>query len=159
MSAVGHHLAQLNIGRVKAPVEDPLMAGFVGQLDELNALADGAPGFVWRLQTEQGDATSIHAFADDRLLLNMSVWTSIEALRDFAYAGRHLDVLRDRRQWFDVADGPYSVLWWVPEGHEPTVEEAKRKLAHLEGHGPTAEAFTFQQTFEAPSTVEAAAAD
>ena len=97
-NAPQHHLAQFNIGRVRAPIGDPLMAGFVAQLDDVNALADGAPGFVWRLQTEEGNATSIHAFEDERLLLNMSVWTSVEALRNFAYAGRHLELLRDRAE-------------------------------------------------------------
>ena len=146
-NAPQHHLAQFNIGRVRAPIGDPLMAGFVAQLDDVNALADGAPGFVWRLQTEEGNATSIHAFEDERLLLNMSVWTSVEALRNFAYAGRHLELLRDRAEWFEGATGPYQVLWWLPAGHTPTLEEAKRKLECLEVDGPTAEAFTFQQLF------------
>ncbi len=149
-----HHLAQLNIATMKGPVDGPLMAPFVAQLDELNALADAAPGFVWRLQSSDGDATSIRAFEDERILVNLSVWTSIQALRDYAYGGRHLEVLRDRREWFEGATRPYQVLWWVPAGHIPTVEEAKGKLAHLEGHGPTAEAFTFQQPFEAPHPLE-----
>lgn len=149
----GYHLAQLNIARAKGPIDGPVMASFVARLDELNALADEAPGFVWRLQSEDGDATAIRAFEDDRVLVNMSTWTSVQALRDYAYGGRHLEVLRDRREWFDGATRPYQVLWWVPAGHTPSIDEAKRKLEHLENHGPSAEAFSFQLVFEAPSVV------
>jgi hypothetical protein len=152
VSAV-YHLAQLNIATMKGPVDGPVMAGFVAQLNEVNALADEAPGFVWRLQSADGDATSIRAFEDDRILVNMSVWESVQALRDYVYGGRHLEVVRNRSQWFEGATRPYQVLWWVPAGHTPDVEEAKRKLEHLETYGPTAEAFSFQQVFEAPSVV------
>lgn len=148
----GYHLAQLNIARAKGPIDGPVMAEFVAQLDEVNALADEAPGFVWRLQSEDGDATSIRPFEDHDILVNMSVWTSVQALRDYVYGGRHLEVVRDRSRWFAGATQRYQVLWWVPAGHTPDVEEAKRKLEHLESHGPSAEAFTFQQVFEAPAT-------
>lgn len=159
MTEGAHHLAQLNVAKMRGAADSELMASFMAQLDEVNAVADEAPGFVWRLQSEDGDATSIQAFDDDRILVNMSVWKSMQALRDFAYAGRHLEVLRDRREWFKSYVGPYQVLWWVRAGHVPTVDEAKRKLAHLEQHGPTAAAFTFQQPFEAPSAVGVEAAD
>ena len=159
MTEGAHHLAQLNVAKMRGAGDSELMASFMAQLDEVNSVADAASGFVWRLQTDDGDATSIQAFEDDRILVNMSVWESIQALRDYAYAGRHLEVLRNRREWFEGYGGPYTVLWWVPAGHQPTVDEAKQKLAHLEEHGPTAEAFTFQQPFEAPSAVPADAAD
>lgn len=146
-----YQLAQLNIAAMKGPADGPVMASFVAQLDELNTLADEAPGFVWRLQSEDGDATSIRAFGD-RVLVNMSVWASVQALRDYAYGGRHLEVLRDRREWFEGATRPYQVLWWVPAGHTPSIDEAKRRLEHLERRGPTAEGFTFQQVFAAPAT-------
>jgi len=149
----GWQLAQLNIGRMRAPIDDPLVQGFVEQLDPINALADAAPGFVWRLQTEEGNATSIHAFDDDLLLVNLSVWDSLEALTDFVYETMHVEVLRRRREWFEVFDGTYLVLWWVPEGHVPTVEEAKERLARLAAEGPTAEAFTFRRPFPAPAPV------
>lgn len=159
MTEGAHHLAQLNVAKMRGAADSEVMASFMAQLDEVNAVADAAPGFVWRLQTEDGDATAIQAFEDDRILVNLSVWQSIQALRDYAYAGRHLDVLRNRREWFEGYRGPYTVLWWIPAGHLPTVDEAKHKLAHLERHGPTADAFTFQQPFEAPATVGAEAAD
>jgi len=148
----GYHLAQLNIAGMKGPIDGPLMASFVARLEELNALADEAPGFVWRLQSEDGDATAIRAFGD-QVLVNLSVWTSIQALRDYAYGGRHLELLRNRREWFEGATRPYQVLWWVPAGHTPDVDEAKRKLVYLESRGPTAEAFSFQQVFEAPAAI------
>lgn len=147
----GYHLAQLNIGRVKAPPEDPLMEGFMSRLDEINAIADASAGFVWRLQTEEGNATSIHAFDDPMLLVNMSVWESIDSFREFTYRSTHKELLRQRADWFDPHDGPYQVMWWVPAGHIPTVEEAKERLEILTDQGPTPEAFTFKDRFPAPS--------
>ncbi len=148
--AHGYHLAQLNIGRVRAPVDDPLMDGFTSRLDEINHIADTAPGFVWRLQTEEGNATSIHAFDDPMLLVNMSVWESVEALHDFTYRSLHRELLRGRAEWFDRHDGPYQVMWWVPAGHQPSLEEAKARLDKLINDGPSPEAFTFAQRFDAP---------
>jgi hypothetical protein len=144
------HLAQINIGRLKAPVTDPMIAGFVARLDDINALADRAPGFVWRLQTDEGNATSIRAFEDPLLALNMSVWETPEALRDFVYSSDHVHVMRQRRAWFERFDGFYMVLWWVPKGHIPSVEEAKARLEHLDRHGESAHAFTFARIFPAP---------
>jgi hypothetical protein len=146
----GYQLAQLNIGRIRAPLESPQLAGFVAALEPVNARADAAPGFVWRLQTEDGDATAIRAFDDDMLLVNMSVWESLEALSDFVYRSDHRAVMVQRRQWFDRMDEAFIVLWWVPVGHRPTVEEAKDRLVHLRRHGPTPEAFTFRSSFPAP---------
>ena len=151
MSAMAeYHLAQLNIGKTRAPVEDPLMAGFMERLDEINAIADGAPGFVWRLQTEDGNATSIHAFDDPLLLVNMSVWESIESFQDFTYRTAHKELLQQRAEWFERHDGPYSVMWWVPAGHIPSLEEAKARLELLKAQGPGPEAFTMAQRYPAP---------
>src|SRR5215467_1864618 len=141
------HLAQFNIGRMQGAIEDPVMRGFVARLDGINALADGAPGFVWRLQTDAGNATYLRPYDDDRILVNMSVWKSVEALRGFVYGGRHADVLRRRLEWFEKLSSPIVVLWWVPAGHIPSIDEAKKRLAHLEEHGPSPFAFTFRALF------------
>jgi hypothetical protein len=146
----GFHLAQVNIGRLRAPLEDPLIEGFRSQLERINAVAEQSPGFVWRLQTPDGDATSIRPFEDDTILVNMSVWESFEALHKYVYEGPHLQLLRDRRDWFLPFDGPMLALWWIPAGHIPTVEEAKAKLEELAHNGPTSTAFTFRTPFKAP---------
>ena len=142
------HLAQLNIGRMVAPIDAPEVAEFVANLEPINALADRSPGFVWRLQTDAGNATSIHAFDDERLLLNMSVWESIETLRAFAYTSAHTGVLRRRAEWFERLAEAHLVLWWVPAGHIPTVEEAVDRLEQLRRDGPSPAAFTFRTPFE-----------
>lgn len=144
------HLAQVNIGRVRAPLEDPLMEGFRSQLDVVNALADRTPGFVWRLQTEEGNAMAIRPYEDERMAINLSVWESLEALQQFVYRGAHVGPLRDRKQWFEPIDGPILALWWVPAGHIPTVEEAIDRLRILKERGPSAESFTFRKPFPAP---------
>src|SRR4051812_22885945 len=118
------HLAQLNVGRMVAPTTAPEIAEFMAALDPINALADAAPGFVWRLQTEEGNATDIHAFDDELMLLNMSVWESIETLRAFTYTTAHTDVLRRRREWFERLEGAHLVLWWGPAGPIPSNDQA-----------------------------------
>ena len=144
-----YHIAQINIGQVKAPLDDPRMAGFVARLDEINALADNSPGFVWRLQTSEGNATYFRPYPeDDRVLLNMSVWETIEALRHYVYRTAHVELLRQRQEWFESFAGAYVALWWVPAGHLPGIDEAKKRIAHLDAHGPTQFAFTFKTTFE-----------
>jgi hypothetical protein len=143
------HIAQVNIGRMKGALEDPVMADFVARLDEINALADRSPGFVWRLQTEAGNATYLRPFDDDRILFNMSVWESIEQLRRYVYYSAHVEVLKRRQNWFEKFSGAYAALWWVPQGHRPGVDEAKQRLAHLDAHGPTPFAFTFKKPFPA----------
>ena len=143
------HIAQVNIALPLAPLDSALLSDFVAQLEPINELADGSAGFVWRLQTEEGDATAIRAFDDERLIVNMSVWESIEALWAFVYDSAHLDVMRRRREWFERMR-MHMCLWWVPAGHEPTIEEAEGRLAHLRAHGPTAHAFTFKQRFAPP---------
>ncbi|GAA3195145.1 DUF3291 domain-containing protein [Actinocorallia longicatena] len=143
------HLAQLNIGRLSAPLDSPLSAGFADALEEINALADGAPGFVWRLVGEGGgDATSVRPYDDPDVLVNMSVWESRETLFDYVYRSAHMEYVRRRREWFQHLGEVISVLWWVPEGHVPTVAEAKERLEHLRAHGPSPEAFTFRKAFE-----------
>lgn len=139
------HLAQVNIARMKGPLDSEVMAPFVARLDELNALADRSPGFVWRLQTPEGNATYVRAYDDDRIIVNLSVWESAEALKQYVYRSAHAEVLRSRREWFEHYDGPYMALWWVPAGHQPDVQEAKERLEHLAAHGPTEHAFTFRE--------------
>lgn len=144
-----YHLAQANLARMRAPLEDPVMEDFRKQLDAINAAADHSPGFVWRLQTDAGDATDVRIHDDERILFNASVWTTLEDLRFYVYRGAHAGPFRERRRWFDPS-GSASVLWWVPAGHRPTVEEAMERLGLLERHGPTPEAFTFQTHFPPP---------
>jgi hypothetical protein len=150
MESKRFQLAQANVARMRAPLQDPIMEGFRSQLERINAVADASPGFVWRLQTEDGDATAIRAFDDDRIIFNMSVWESREALHEYVYRSDHLGPLRNRREWFEPMDGPILVLWWIPAGHVPTVEEAKGKLRVLKESGPTQDAFTFRQSFPPP---------
>jgi len=145
------HLAQINIGRILAPIDDPIMAEFVAQLTAINALADATPGFVWRLQTESGDATSIRIYEDDRIAVNMSVWESVDALREYAYKSAHAGVMRDRKRWFEKFDGPYIALWWIPAGHKPTPQEGKERLDYLREHGESAYAFSFKNIFPMPA--------
>ena len=120
----------------------------MGRLDEINALAERSPGFVWRLKTEDGDATAIRPYDDDRVMINMSVWADFDSLRSYVFRSAHAEVMRRRREWFERFQGIYLALWWVPAGHHPTVAEAVSRLAHLEAHGPTAHAFSFQQPFD-----------
>ncbi len=141
------HIAQVNIARMKAPLEDPVMAGFVARLEEINALADRSPGFVWRLQTTDGNATYLRPYDDDRILFNLSVWETVEQLKRYVYYSAHVEVLRQRQAWFEKFAGAYVALWWVPQGRLPGVDEAKQRLAHLEAHGPTQFAFTFKKVF------------
>lgn len=145
-----YHLAQINIAIMKAPLSDPVMAGFAEQIDAINALAEASPGFVWRLMTEEGDATALRVFEDERILLNMSVWESVEALKSYTYQSRHVLVVRRRKEWFERIETPHLALWWIPVGHIPTPEEGKARLHLLATAGPTAEAFTFQTVFASP---------
>ncbi|BFM10070.1 DUF3291 domain-containing protein [Simiduia litorea] len=143
-----YHLAQINIARARDAMDSETMTGFVSRLDEINALADAAPGFIWRLQTADGDATSIQAFDDPLLIVNMSVWADRDALRAYVYKSLHVELIRDRDAWFEKIAIAHQALWWVPHGHTPTVEEGKARLQHLEEHGPTTYAFTFAKPFD-----------
>ena len=141
------HLAELNIGRMKGEdINDPIMARFKEQLEEINALAEGSAGFIWRLKDESGDATNIRAYEDPQMAVNMSVWEDFSALEAYVYSGRHVEVMKSRRDWFHRMDF-YMVLWWVPVGHIPTVEEAKERLEFLQKNGASPYAFTFRQKF------------
>ena len=144
-------LAQINIARLIAPLDDPRMAEFVAQLAPVNALADSARGFVWRLQSPTGNATDYSYDGDPFILVNMSVWESVEALREFTYRGSHLEVFRKRRDWFVKSDLPPYCLWWVPAGHIPTVAEGRERLEHYRQHGATPFSFWFSQLFPAPA--------
>ncbi len=144
-----YHLVQFNVARMRAPIDSPVMEGFVSQLERINAIAEQTPGFVWRLQTAEGDATALRPYDDPMLLVNMSVWESLAALHGYVYKSPHVGPLRERKSWFETPTEPILVLWWVPAGHTPTVDEAKTRLDHLRAHGPTAQAFTFRHAFPA----------
>ena len=148
------HLAQVNIGRFRAPIESAIMEGFRTQLDTVNALADATPGFVWRLQTEDGDATAIRPFEDDQMIINMSVWATLEDYAAFVYGPQHGAVTRQRKQWFETMR-IYTCAWWIPVGTIPTPAEAIARLALLERLGPTADSFTVQRPFPAPDSTVA----
>lgn len=145
------HLAQINIGRLIAPLDTPTLADFVAGLDPINALAEGSPGFVWRLKDDTNNATGYHPFTDNQIIVNMSVWESLDALRAFAFQSDHLDYLKRRREWFTKLATAYMALWWIPEGHVPSIDEAKERLRSLDEHGDTPFAFTFRNPFPAPA--------
>lgn len=147
------HLAQLNIARLRAPMEDPMIDDFRFNLDRVNALAEASAGYVWRLQDDSGNATNIKPFDDDRAIVNLTVWASIEALADFTYRSAHVEFFRRRREFFEAPTQPILCLWWIPEGTIPTVESAIARLEHLRTHGPTPTAFTFRERF-GPTGVE-----
>lgn len=146
-----HHLAQFNIARLRAPLDSPLLADFVARLDEVNAIAEAAPGFVWRFKTEDGNATAVRPYDDDRIVINFSIWESPDMLKQFAYRAAHAELLRRRLEWFEHMQEDYLVMWWIPEGARPTVEEAVARLAQLRAMGPTPEAFTFRKLFPPPA--------
>jgi hypothetical protein len=145
-----HHLAQLNVARLLAPTDSPIVADFMANLEPVNALAEAAPGFVWRIQTEAGDATSVRVDDDDLIIVNMSLWESAERLHDYAYRSDHRLVLARRKEWFEPAVKSHLVLWWVGVGHLPSVEEVMGRLALLRSSGPSADAFTFNAPFPPP---------
>jgi hypothetical protein len=141
------HLAQINVGRLLHPLDDPRMADFVDNLAAINALAESSEGFVWRLKDETGNATSIAAYDDPAIIVNMSVWTGPEALYAFAYQTAHRRFVQRRKEWFELFNRPYLSLWWIEEGAVPTVTEGRTRLDHLARVGPTAYAFTFRKPF------------
>lgn len=152
-----YQLAQVNIGILRAPLDSPQIADFVANLDPVNALAEKAPGFVWRLIGDGNDATSVVGFEAEQagagLIVNMSVWTSVEALAAFVLTGDHLAIMRRRREFFERMQTAYAALWWVPSGQRPTVRDAEERVAHLRAHGPTPTAFTMTAPFPAPGGV------
>ncbi|MFT5258371.1 MAG: hypothetical protein ACI9J2_000741 [Saprospiraceae bacterium] len=145
-----YHLSQINIALAHDSMESETMSSFVERLDEINALADQSPGFIWRLQTDEGDATAIVAFEDPLIIVNMSVWKNMEVLQNYVYKSIHVDLLRNKRAWFSKMKNAHQVLWWVPEGHTPSVEEGKERLTLLNTNGPNKEAFTFAQSYSEP---------
>lgn len=144
-------LAQLNIALMKAPIDAPEMADFVANLDRINALAEQSPGYRWRLQTDDGNATAIRPFGPE-YLVNLSVWADVESLSDYAFKSAHVEILRRRREWFTPMTEPWSVLWWVPAGHRPDEKEARERLEMLRRDGPGQHAFTFRQAWPPPAT-------
>jgi hypothetical protein len=151
-----YELAQLNIGIIKGPIDSPVMAEFVANLDRINALAERTPGFVWRLQTEEGNATAIRPYPEnENMAVNMSVWRDVASLNKYVYSSEHVQIMRRRKEWFEKMDQAFLVLWWVPKGHRPSIEEAKARLEQLRAKGPTAEAFTFRQAFPPPDAGQA----
>lgn len=145
------HLAQINIARmIGNTINDPVMEKFIAQLDEVNALAEGSPGFVWRLKTDENNATSLNPYNDNRIIVNMSVWESLEHLIQFVYYGRHAEVLRAKRDWFVNFGKPFTAMWYVPAGSFPTVQEAMERLQSLQDKGATAFAFDFKTKFAKP---------
>ncbi|HUF38849.1 MAG TPA: DUF3291 domain-containing protein [Anaerolineales bacterium] len=143
---MNHHLAQLNLAKPRFPLDDPRMAEFMENLNRINELGKAAPGFVWILEDDTGNATAIHAFDDPDILINLTVWESVESLRDFAYRTEHVDYVRRRHEWFEPLK-PYLVLWWVPAGHIPTIEESKDRMAALARSGPNPGAFTLSKIY------------
>lgn len=144
------HLAQINIGRMLGLRGDPKVQGFFDALDEINALADRSPGFVWRLIGDGPDATDLQPTADPYLLINMSVWTDADSLFDYVYRSAHTRVMAQRRQWLERFDSSYHCLWWIPAGSTPSTNDGFAKLWHLDRFGPSPQAFTFKSRFPAP---------
>ncbi len=151
MTHTVYYIAQLSFSLAKAPLNDPMMEEFVVNLPVINGLSDKAPGFVWRLQTEKGDATGIRGFDNPLKVLNMSVWESIQSLKNFVYRSEHVDFYRRSKQWFTPVDEPTTVLWWVPSGHIPSVDEGIERLNYLTVHGPSEYAFSFAKQFPSRS--------
>ena len=149
--SLSYDLAQVNIMRLREPLDSPALAPFVAALAPVNALADQAPGFVWRLEATDGNSTSFRIFDDPTLLVNMSTWRSVEALAEYAYRSAHSEIMRRRREFALPIPEAYIALWWVPRGHQPTVAEAEERLLHLRVHGPTAFAFGVRTPFPPPA--------
>ena len=147
---MAHHLANMNIARFRYEPDDGRLREFIDALDHVNALAEQAPGFIWRLKDDSGNAMAVRAYEDPRIILNLSVWTSTEALQAFAYRSGHAEYFRRRLEWFEPHDGPALALWWLAHGSVPGPAEARERLEHLTRHGPTAHAFTFRERFAAP---------
>ena len=143
-------LAQLNVATARFDNDDPRFGGFMDNLTRINEFGDASPGAVWRYRDESGAAIDTHAFTDPRILLNLTVWDDVESLWNFAYKTEHVDFLRRRAEWFETEIQPTTVLWWVPESHRPTPEEAVERLEHLRAHGSTPHAFSFRDPHEPP---------
>ena len=140
-------IAQVNIARMLAPIDSSLMEGFVANLDKINALAESSPGFIWRLKSDDNNATSIKVYDDDYIIVNMSVWENIDSLFEFVYRSAHVEIFKRRKEWFEKMMQMHMALWYVNPGHEPSTEEAKQRLNYLREHGETPYAFSFKKRF------------
>ncbi len=149
------HLAQYNVAKLIAPLDDQRVAGFVANLQRINTLGDRTPGFVWHLQSASGDSTDVRVDDDPLVVVNFTVWESIEALFEYTYHSDHVEMFRRRREWFEHAPRPYLAMWWLPAGHLPSVAEAEERLAHLRADGPTPYAFNFKRRFSPEEAVAA----
>jgi Domain of unknown function (DUF3291) len=145
-----YNLAQINISKSKGLPDSPVMAAFMEKIDDVNAIAEGSTGFIWRLKSDDGNATSIQIFEDELIIVNMSVWESFEAFKGFVFNGLHAAMMRSRNEWFEKSDFSNLALWWIPEGHIPNTDEAKSKLEKIAAEGDTQEAFRFKNIFKAP---------
>lgn len=146
---IEYELAELNIAKMKAPLTSRVMADFVANLDRINRLAEGSPGFVWRLQTDGEGASALPPLGEDTLV-NISVWKDVASLHAYAYETAHSSIMRRRKEWFERMSVPSLVLWWVPVGHRPTLGEALEALECLRAKGPGPDAFTFSQPHPPP---------
>lgn len=141
-------LAQVNIARMLAPIDSPIMAEFVNNLDRINAVAEQSDGFVWRLVDEDGnDATSISVYQDEYIIVNLSVWENIDSLFNFVYNSQHIEVFKRRKEWFEKMPKMHMALWYIENGKFPTAQDAKARLSHLQDHGETPYAFSFKNKF------------
>lgn len=145
-----YHIAQINVGRLIAPLDNPQISGFVRELEPINLIADQSDGFIWRLQSDSGNATDFAYSEDPLVIVNMSVWASMEALERYVYASRHLEIFKQRRSWFERMDKAHYCLWWVSAGHRPSIAEGRQRLEHYQVHGATDQAFWFSQPFPHP---------
>jgi hypothetical protein len=151
-----YELAQLNIALMKEPLESPRMADFVANLDRINALAEDSPGFVWRLKTDDGNATALRPLGEETLV-NVSVWKDVASLNKYVYQSAHVEIMRRRKEWFERMREAWVVLWWIPQGHRPTVSEAIARLELLRANGPSRDAFTFRRAFLPPDASQPSA--
>jgi hypothetical protein len=149
-SSPAWHLAQVNIAQALAPLDSPVMAGFVARIAEINALAEGSPGYVWRFQDDTGNALYVRPYPDPNVLFNLSVWQTPDHLKAYVYRSGHVELMRQKQQWFEHSDEAILALWWIPAGTLPSVDEAKARLEHLRRHGPSAHAFGFREIFPSP---------
>jgi hypothetical protein len=147
-----YQLAEINIGRIKGVnINDPIMKEFVDNLDSVNQLAESSEGFVWRLKDDSNNATNLNPFDDEQVIINISVWESVEALEKFTFKTFHTDFLKRRKEWFQQLGKAYFAMWWIPKGQYPTMEEAIAKLDFLQQNGASEQVFTFREKFDKPS--------
>jgi hypothetical protein len=146
-----YYLAQINIAKLIEPIDSPLLEDFVGDLDRINKIAEESKGFIWRLEDESGNALNVNPFNNPTLIVNMSVWETVEDLKNFVYYSGHIEVFIKRAKWFEKMNTPHMALWWVRKDELPTAEDAKNKLLELENHGESQSSFSFKKLFEMPT--------